>query len=159
MRFTEEMTERAHYDVLVAGGGLAGVAAAVAAARAGKRVLLLEKSQKLGGLATLGLINLFVPMCNGRGKQIIFGMAEEFLRLSIRNGYGGVPEDFVSGRIPEEKLAFYRAEGKLPPRYMTRFSPEIFALELTGLWTCALTRCSPAPPWRRRAAASACWAS
>ena len=86
MRFTEEMTERAHYDVLVAGGGLAGVAAAVAAARAGKRVLLLEKSQKLGGLATLGLINLFVPMCNGRGKQIIFGMAEEFLRLSIRNG-------------------------------------------------------------------------
>ena len=133
MRFTEEMTERAHYDVLVAGGGLAGVAAAVAAARAGKRVLLLEKSQKLGGLATLGLINLFVPMCNGRGKQIIFGMAEEFLRLSIRNGYGGVPEDFVSGRIPEEKLAFYRAEGKLPPRYMTRFSPEIFALELTGL--------------------------
>ena len=87
MRFTEEMTERAHYDVLVAGGGLAGVAAAVAAARAGKRVLLLEKSQKLGGLATLGLINLFVPMCNGRGKQIIFGMAEEFLRLSIRNGY------------------------------------------------------------------------
>lgn len=133
MRFTEEMTERAHYDVLVAGGGLAGVAAAVAAARAGKRVLLLEKSQKLGGLATLGLINLFVPMCNGRGKQIIFGMAEEFLRLSIRNGYGGVPEDFISGRIPEEKLAAYRAEGKLPPRYMTRFSPEIFALELTGL--------------------------
>ena len=39
MRFTEEMTERAHYDVLVAGGGLAGVAAAVAAARAGKQAL------------------------------------------------------------------------------------------------------------------------
>ena len=41
MRFTEEMTERAHYDVLVAGGGLAGVAAAVAAARAGKQALYI----------------------------------------------------------------------------------------------------------------------
>ncbi|MGI5884688.1 MAG: FAD-dependent oxidoreductase [Candidatus Spyradocola sp.] len=133
MLFSQDLPERAHYDVLVAGGGLAGVAAAVAAARAGKRVLLLEKSQKLGGLATLGLINLFVPMCNGRGKQIIFGMTEEFLRLSIRNGYGNVPEDFVNGRIPEEKLAAYRAAGKLPPRYVARFSPEIFALELTAL--------------------------
>ena len=34
-------------------------------------VLLIEKSIGLGGLATAGLINLFVPMCNGRGIQII----------------------------------------------------------------------------------------
>ena len=77
---TEELTPKKHFDVIVSGGGVAGVAAAVQAAREGKSVLLLEKSQKLGGLATLGLINLFVPMCNGRGKQIIKGMAEEFLR-------------------------------------------------------------------------------
>lgn len=133
MRFVDEVPERGQYDVLVAGGGVAGAAAAVAAARAGKKVLLLEKAQKLGGLATLGLINLFVPMCNGRGKQIIFGMAEEFLRLSIAHGYGEMPKDFVNGRIPEEKLASYAAAGQLPPRYLTRFSPEIFALELTAL--------------------------
>ncbi len=122
-----------HYDLLVAGGGVAGCAAAVAAARAGKRVLLVEKSLKLGGLATLGLINFFVPMCNGRGKQIIFGMAEEFLRLSLRYGYGDVPADFQNGQIPAEKLREYAAAGKKPPRYAARFSAEIFALTLTEL--------------------------
>ena len=60
-----------NYDVIVAGGGVAGVAAAVSAARLGKKVLLIEKTVALGGLATNGIINLFVPMCNGRGKQII----------------------------------------------------------------------------------------
>ena len=83
---TEEVALKGSYDVLVAGGGVAGVAAAVAAARRGKRVLLLEKTVALGGLATIGLINLFVPMCNGRGTQIVKGMAEEFLRLSIKYG-------------------------------------------------------------------------
>ncbi len=130
---TETYAEKAHYDVIVAGGGVAGCAAAVSAAREGKRVLLIEKSLKLGGLATLGLINLFVPMCNGRGKQIIFGMAEELLRLSIRYGYGGVPADFVDGKIPEQKLREYEARGQKPPRYMSRFSAEIFALTLTEL--------------------------
>ena len=47
MFIQEEIAEKGRYDVLVAGGGLAGVAAAVAAARAGKRALLIEKSMKL----------------------------------------------------------------------------------------------------------------
>ena len=45
-----------NYDVIVAGGGIAGVAAALASARAGAKTLLLEKESALGGLATLGLI-------------------------------------------------------------------------------------------------------
>lgn len=133
MLLQEEIIEKAHYDVIVAGGGVAGVAAAVQAARAGKHVLIIEKAQKLGGLATLGLINLFVPMCNGRGKQIIFGMAEEFLRMSITYGYGGVSPDFVDGKISDEKLAEYAAKGQKPPRYMTKYPAEIFALQLTEL--------------------------
>lgn len=133
MLLQEEIIEKAHYDIIVAGGGVAGVAAAVQAARVGKHVLLVEKAQKLGGLATLGLINLFVPMCNGRGKQIIFGMAEEMLRMSVTYGYGGVSEDFVDGKIPDEKLAEYAAKGHQPPRYMTRYPAEIFALQLTEL--------------------------
>lgn len=68
--FSTELECKGTYDVIVAGGGVAGVAAAVEAARDGKKVMLLEKSTRLGGLATLGLINLFVSMCNGRGKQI-----------------------------------------------------------------------------------------
>jgi hypothetical protein len=131
---TEELSPKKHFDIIVSGGGVAGVAAAVQAAREGKSVLLLEKSQKLGGLATLGLINLFVPMCNGRGKQIIKGMAEEFLRLSIKYGYDfGLSPDYVNGQIPKEKLDAYAKEGKKPPRYMVRFSAEIFALALTEL--------------------------
>ena len=133
MILQEEIFEKAHYDIIVAGGGVGGAAAAVQAAREGKRVLLVEKSQKLGGLATLGLVNFFVPMCNGRGKQIIFGMAEEMLRLSIKYGYGGVDPAFENGRIPDEKLAEYKANGHQPPRYMTKFSAEIFALTLTEL--------------------------
>lgn len=129
----EEIRDCGHYDILVAGGGVAGVAAAVSGARHGKKVLLIEKSVKLGGLATLGLINFFVPMCNGRGKQIIFGMAEEMLRLALRYGYGDVPEAFVDGKIPQETLDGYRAQGKLPPRYMTGYSADIFALALLEL--------------------------
>lgn len=134
MQYTEKLTSKSHYDIIVAGGGVAGVASAVQAAREGKRVLLIEKSQKLGGLATLGLINLFVPMCNGRGTQIIKGMAEELFRLSIRYGYGrgGYPH-FENGCIPKDKLDAYARDGKLPPRYTTRFSAEIFALALTEL--------------------------
>ena len=74
--FQEQLPVREKsYDVIVAGGGVAGLAAALTARRSGKQVLLIEKSTMLGGLATLGLINLFVPMCNGRGTQIIFGLA------------------------------------------------------------------------------------
>ena len=85
------------YDIIVLGGGVAGVAAALSAKREGKNVLLIEKSLTLGGLATIGLINLFVPMCNGRGKQIIFGMAEELLRLSVQYGYDTIPDEWRGG--------------------------------------------------------------
>lgn len=121
------------FDVAVTGGGVAGVAAAVSAARLGKKVLIIEKSIKLGGLATLGLVNFFVPMCNGRGKQIIFGMAEEFLRLSIKHSYNTLPKEFKNGKIPEKILNEYKENGEVPPRYMTSFSAEIFALTLTEL--------------------------
>ena len=46
------------YDVVVAGGGIAGIAAALAAARHGAKVLLLEKQYLLGGLATAGLVTI-----------------------------------------------------------------------------------------------------
>ncbi|MBO5899913.1 MAG: FAD-dependent oxidoreductase [Lentisphaeria bacterium] len=120
---TEQIPFYRHYDIIVAGGGVAGVAAALAAAREGKKVLLIEKSCILGGLATIGHINLFVPMCNGRGKQIIAGMAEELLRLSIRYGYDTIPEEWKSGEPSSPTNV----------RYITRFSPWIFALAMTDI--------------------------
>lgn len=118
---SEKIPVKGSYDVLVAGGGVAGVSAALSASRAGKKVLLLEKGAFLGGLATQGRINLFVPLCNGRGRQIIFGMAEELLRLAIRYGYDTLPAEWQAGEP-------VRATKE---RYMTRFSSGIFALALT----------------------------
>ena len=76
------MNIKESYDVIVVGGGVAGVAAAVSASREGSRVLLIEKSFNLGGLATGGLISWYEPLCDGAGKQIIYGIAEELIRLS-----------------------------------------------------------------------------
>ncbi|MBE6703064.1 MAG: FAD-dependent oxidoreductase [Ruminococcaceae bacterium] len=118
--FQKRLTEKKHYDVIVCGGGVAGVAAAVTAANRGRSVLLIEKSNILGGLATLGRINLFVPMCNGRGKQIIFGLCEKWVRMSAKYGYSTIPAEWAKGE-PEEYTE---------KRYTQRFSPYIFAFQL-----------------------------
>ena len=94
---TKKLNVKRQYDVIVCGGGVAGVAAAVTAANDGHSVLIIEKSNILGGLATLGLINLFVPMCNGRGKQIIFGLCEKWARLSAKYGFDTIPEEWKNG--------------------------------------------------------------
>ena len=119
--FSKKLTCKKNYDVIVAGGGVAGVAAAVSAAQNGYSTLLLEKSNILGGLATLGLINLFVPMCNGRGKQIIFGLCEKWARQSALYGYDTIPKEWQNGE-PKEYTEV---------RYIQRYSPYIFALQLT----------------------------
>lgn len=43
----------------------------------------MEKSVLLGGLATAGLISWYEPLCDHQGEQMIGGIAEELLRLSI----------------------------------------------------------------------------
>ena len=45
-----------YYDIVICGAGIAGVAAALAGARHGKKVLIVEKQTVVGGLATSGLI-------------------------------------------------------------------------------------------------------
>lgn len=108
------------YDVIVVGGGVAGIAAAVASARTGAKTLLMEKSVILGGLATLGLISWYEPLCDGEGKQMIGGIPEELIRLSVRYGFGNLPEKWGGdGRCRSHY-----------DRFATRFSPGIFALSL-----------------------------
>ncbi|UKS28569.1 FAD-dependent oxidoreductase [Paenibacillus sp. HWE-109] len=60
-------------DILVVGGGPAGVAAAIAAARCGKKVALLEQSGQLGGMGTLGNVSVFMGVGNVTGiyREII----------------------------------------------------------------------------------------
>ena len=117
---TRKLSVKKEYDVIVCGGGVAGVAAAVTAANRGYSVLLVEKSNILGGLSTLGLVNLFVPMCNGYGKQIIFGLCEKWCRLSAKHGFNTIPDEWKNGE-PKEPTQ---------KRYIQRFGPYIFAIEL-----------------------------
>ena len=80
------------YEVVVCGGGIAGIAAALAATRSGSKTCLLEREYALGGLATLGLIVIYLPLCDGDGVKMSAGIAEELLKLSIKYGPGKIPE-------------------------------------------------------------------
>lgn len=72
-------------DVLVVGGGSAGVAAAIASARRGADTWLLEGSGTIGGLATVGLINLLLTLDDGAGTQVVAGLCQELVdRLGER---------------------------------------------------------------------------
>ncbi|MBT7298683.1 MAG: FAD-dependent oxidoreductase, partial [Victivallales bacterium] len=59
--------ETIHCDVVVAGGGSGGFGAALAAARAGLRVVLVERDGILGGASTVGGVNCWEPSCGGTG--------------------------------------------------------------------------------------------
>ncbi len=111
----------AEYDVVIVGGGIAGVTAAVAAARNGAKTCLLEKEYGLGGLATLGNVIEYLPLCDGMGNQMIGGLGEELLRLSIKDGYDRVPDCWESGGDPEKRLK---------QRFRVAFNPMSFLLEL-----------------------------
>ena len=81
-------------DVLVVGGGSAGLSAAVAAARQGADVLLLERFNYLGGLATGGLIILLLTMDDGAGRQVIAGLCQEIVdRMEKRGGVYDPPKE------------------------------------------------------------------
>lgn len=67
-------------DVLVVGGGPAGVVAAIAAKRAGAKVTLVERYGHLGGLWTGGLVLLVLGHIVQGGKQVCQGIGEEIMR-------------------------------------------------------------------------------
>jgi len=120
VRDHRNIIDKGSFDVVVAGGGIAGVAAAVSAARRGARTLLLEKQINLGGLATVGLISWYEPLCDGNGEQVIAGIAEELIRLAVRYGFDTLPARW-GGREHN------RPRGD---RYATMYSPCLFALAL-----------------------------
>ncbi len=86
----ESQPAERHYDILVAGGGPGGVCAAVAAARAGKKVLLVERYGFLGGMATAGLVEPFMPF-ETAGAQVNAGLFEEVRQGLIKAGGYGSP--------------------------------------------------------------------
>lgn len=76
------------YDLIVIGGGPAGCAAAVAAGRAGAKVLLVEATGALGGMGTSGLVNAFDPMTDGK-RNIVAGFMKELVKDLYERGQLG----------------------------------------------------------------------
>ncbi len=119
-----------HPDVLVVGAGSAGVAAALASARRGARTWLLEGSGALGGLATVGLINLLLTMDDGAGNQVVAGLCQEFVDAMDRVGGCRWPPAEQWGSEDPELVDQWRRWGLIwgaPPeavRYSVAFDPE-----------------------------------
>lgn len=109
-------------DVLVCGGGFGGISAALAAARMHKKVVLLEKEYILGGLGTAGLVTIYLPLCDGMGRQVSFGIAEELLRLSISMGAeANYPENWLDSDDPSGR-------NENTKRFKVRYNAQLFAM-------------------------------
>jgi len=111
---------KGEYDVAVCGGGFAGIAAALAAARQGSKVVLFEKQYMLGGLGTAGIVTIYLPLCDGFGKQVSFGIAEELFRLSILHG--------AEDRYPENWLENKGTRTEKDKRFEVQYNPQLFAI-------------------------------
>jgi len=89
-------------EVIVSGGGLAGLCAAVAAAQEGADTLLIERYGFLGGMATAGLINPFMPYYTG-GEQIIEGLFQQIIdRLDAAGGWSHRQDEWARDAFDPE---------------------------------------------------------
>ncbi len=122
------MMQNNTYDIAVCGGGFAGISAALAAARQGRRVVLFEKEYMLGGLGTAGLVTIYLPLCDGLGRQVSFGIAEELLKLSITYG--------DEGMYPENWLENKGSRTQIDKRYLVQYNPQLFAILAEQLLLC-----------------------
>lgn len=98
------------YDVVVSGGGPAGVIAAVAAARNGARTLLIERYGFVGGMSTSALVT---PISEFRvsGRQHVGGIPLELMRIAAE--LGGAELDRDSGNWPVNDEIFKLAAQRL----------------------------------------------
>lgn len=90
------------FDVVVIGGGPAGLAASVSAAKHGARVLLVERYGFLGGMGTAGGVTNFAGLYgrkNGEMRQVVHGVVDDLLaRIDALGGLND-PQDGMQGRI------------------------------------------------------------
>jgi len=142
-RFIEELPRstpvKTETEVLVIGGGSAGVSAAVAAARNGAEVMLVERLGYLGGLATGGLIILLLTLDDGRGHQVIGGLCQEVTdRLVQRDAayfppkteWGSTDENLVSR---DQRWGLVWGHGPHRVRYSVAYDPEEFKFALNQM--------------------------
>jgi hypothetical protein len=144
-------------DVLVVGGGTAGTIAAIQAARAGAKTLLVERGSKLGGTMTTGGV-AFPGLFHAWGKQVIAGIGWELVKESLELDGGTFPDfsnipkhhpehqlkvnQFLYPLLAEEKceqagvkIAYYEF-----PQAISQ-TPEGWRVECVGFGTCRTVLC------------------
>lgn len=99
MEYSRKLTQKYKTDVFIAGGGAAGVAAAVACARQGKNVFLAESTGCFGGLGTSGMVPAFAPF-DDRVNVLADGIGFEIRKNVSKN----VPLDTYWTTIDTEEL-------------------------------------------------------
>jgi glycine/D-amino acid oxidase-like deaminating enzyme len=111
-------------DVLVVGGGAAGLAAACTAAKQGLRVVLLERYGFCGGAAVAGLsgtvcgLYLARPEAAGKPEKIVFGFVDEFIAaMKRRNGLTGPVRYGDTWTLVHEPLAWRETGDELVQRH------------------------------------------
>ena len=130
---------KAETEVLVIGGGSAGVAAAVAAARNGTKVILVERLGYLGGLATGGLIILLLTLDDGRGRQVIGGLCQEVTDRIAKRGAAYFPPKSEWGSEDEalvrrdQRWGLVWGHGPHRVRYSVAYDPEEFKFALNQM--------------------------
>lgn len=111
-------------DVLVVGGGPAGLCAAVSAARQGAKVVLMERYGYLGGMATGGFVLLLDCLCNGRGELVIKGLVEEIIeRLRKVDGIIEPPKEIWGSDDIEQIMKWRRYGSTGGEDKIVRYSP------------------------------------
>lgn len=117
-------------DVVVVGAGAAGIAAAVAAGRRGADVWLLDAAPFVGGLATLGLVNLLLTLDDGAGTQVVAGLCQEVVDRLDARGDARFPSPGQWDDETPDVVDAWRRWGLVwgaPPeavRYSVAFDPE-----------------------------------
>ncbi len=109
MHYSKEVATRKEYDVLIAGGGPAGIGAAVSAGREGLKTLLVESTGMLGGVSTAGAL----PFCLGKTSGSI-----PFLKMVEQNlQYENLPHpmEAVAGLFDEIVDRIKREGGGVGP--------------------------------------------
>lgn len=109
---------RLNADVVVVGGGPAGMCAAIAAAREGVRVLLVEQGGFCGGMATRGLVGPFMTCYDAKGEtMIIRGLFEEIVNRMVARGFAIHPAEVRGGTA-------FTSWIKVGHEHVTPFEPE-----------------------------------
>ena len=119
MKIYKDIEVKYNADVLIIGGGPAGVCAAISAARSGVSTVLVEEGGFCGGMATRGLVGPFMTCYDAEGKEMIIrGLFEEIVDRMVASGFAIHPAEVMGGtaftswiKVGHDHVTPFEAEG------------------------------------------------